>query len=192
MTTTHCDLQSSIHLINDFCADTETFSFNKLTFLKLKGLTLRINAELQELTMVINTAQDSQALLCHLTPHKRLYQLLGQHFKQVHIELDKEDEPNILLESIPLACDPTGLRDINSLGARLRRTLNVALQGHICVLKLHDDQEIAYLKTLLERKRVKQLFRKYGIIHCYDVDCKFVHICKASLLEECKQTVIVI
>ena len=186
---TNLNLQTSIHLLNDFCADEKTFSFRRLTFLRLRGLALQVNAELHELTLIVNSMEDYQYILQeHLTTEKRLYQLLGLHFNEVQIKFglpgDSIDE-SIHLETISLRYSEssTGLRDVNSLGTRLRRALNVALQGHTGVLWLHDD-DMEHLKTLWKRGRVTQLIEKHGIMHSYDPNGKTVKLWKQSSNEE--------
>lgn len=191
------DLQNSLHLLNEFCADTNTFSFAKLAALKLKGLTLRVNAERQEITIVISTEQDYQTIQWHLTPSKRLYQLLGIHFKKVHIVFGMLDEPvenGIYLETISLVycAHSTDLRDANSLGTRLRRTLNVALQGHIGVLRLHDDNDVKFLRKLWERGRITQLIEKYGIVPFDDDSGQLVKLWTPRRLENGEEIVIII
>ncbi len=193
MTTTH--LENSIRVLNDFCADSN-FTVHHLTFLRLNGLILQVNAKQRQLKMLISTVAESKIILFHLTPTQRLYQLLTQHFETVDVMFGKLDdiENAILLDTIILLAESNypDLRDINSIGARLRRALNVALQGHIGVLKLHNDDETAELFTLLKRDRVKHLFEKYAIIHCHHDSGKLVYVCQASILEECKKTIIVI
>ncbi len=193
---TNLNLQTSIHLLNDFCSDEKTFSFRRLAHLRLKGLNLQINAELCELTLIVNNMEDYQdVLLEHLTSGKRLYQLLGLHFKEVQIKFGLPDDPveeSIHLETISLGrsvYSSTGLRDVNLLGTRLRRALNMALQGHTGVLWLHDDNDIKSLKTLWKRGRVTQLIEKHGIMHSYDTNGKVVKLWKRGSNEE-KQEVI--
>ena len=89
---TNWNLQNSIYLLNDFCADTKTFSLRRLA-LKLKGLTLQVNTELRELTMAVGTDQDYQILRQQLAPSQRLYQLLGIHVKKVHLAYGLPNEP---------------------------------------------------------------------------------------------------
>lgn len=195
--TTNWDLQSSIHLLNDFCADTRTFSFTKLSALKLKGLSLQVNARGRELTIVVSTEQDYQTIQWHLTPSKRLYQLLGIHFKRVHVMFGILEEPvenSIYLETISLSYSApfTDLRDANSLGSRLRRTLNVALQGHIGVLRLHDENDIKHLKQLWDRGRITQLIEKYGIIPFDDSSGQIVKLWKPRRIEDGEEVVIII
>jgi len=190
-------LQTSIHLLNDFCAEAETFSFKRLATLRLRELALQVNAELRELTMVINCIEAHQFILQeHLVPDKRLYQLLGLHFKKVHIKLRLPDDPieeSIHLETILLGYEAsTNLRDVNLLGARLRRALNVALQGHTGVLWLHDDDDIEHLKVLWKRGRVTQLIEKNEIMHSYDANGKLVKLWKRGSSEENEEDVVTI
>ncbi len=155
----------SIHLLNEFCADSDTFSFRGLAFLKLKGLNLRVDTEQQELTMIVSTDQDYRILHTYLIPEQRLYQLLGMHFQKVHIVLNLSDEPvhskTFLLISF---CKFTDLRQLESVGARLRRALNIALQEHTAVLWLYNHDEIEHFKKLWKRARVTQLLEKHEII----------------------------
>ncbi|HDN26527.1 MAG TPA: hypothetical protein ENG03_05435 [Thioploca sp.] len=194
---TNWHLQSSIYLLNDFCADTQSFSLKKLAFLKLKGVTLQVNAELRELTIAIGTDQDYQILCGQLTPGKRLYQLLGIHFEKVHLAYDLPNEPvekSILIETILLtsSTELTDLRDPNSLGARLRRTLNVALQGHIGALRLHDNDEVKHLRKLWERGRVIEIIEKYEMMHCYDSSIKLVKLWQPRHLKDAESVMIII
>ncbi len=181
---TYGNLQSCIHLLNDFCADTETFSFRKLALLRLRGLPLRVNAELRELTMVASTEEDYQTVQWHLNPSKRLYQLLGMHFKKVHIVFGIPNDPienDMHLETLSLTestCS-TDLRSANSVGARLRRGLNVVLQGHIAALWLSDDDDIVHFKKLWKRGRITQLIEQHGIMHSYEAGGKLVKLWKS-------------
>jgi hypothetical protein len=175
----------SIHLLNEFCADSDAFSFRGLAFLKLKGLDLRMNTEQQELTMIVCTDQDYQILQTYLIPEQRLYQLLGMHFKKVHIVLNLSDEPvrsiTILLISF---CKFTDLRQLESVGARLRRALNIALQEHTAVLWLYNNDEVEHFKKLWKRARVSQLLEKHKIIHNYDVERQLIKLWKRHSSDE--------
>lgn len=191
------DLQSSIYLLNDFCADPQVFSFTRLETLKLKGLRLHVDAPAEELTMVVSTEEDYRTIQWHLMPNKRLYQLLGIYFKRVHIVFGLQDEPlenDIYLETVGLghAKHATDLRDANSLGARLRRTLNVALQGHIGVLRLYDDNDANTLRALWERGRITQLMEKYGIIPFDDSSGEIIKLWKPRRLQSGEEVVIII
>jgi hypothetical protein len=169
----------SIHLLNEFCSDSDTFSFKGLTFLKLKGLNLQVDTEQQELTMIVSTLQDYQILQTYLISEERLYQLLGMHFKKVHIILNLSDEPvrsiTILLISF---CKFSDLRQIESVGARLRRALNIALQEHTAVLWLYNNNELEHFKKLWKRARVTQLLEKHKIIHNYDTERQLIKLWK--------------
>ena len=194
---TNWNLQNSIYLLNDFCADTKTFTLRKLAFLKLKGLRLQVNTERRELTIAMGTDQDYQIIRQQLTPSQRLYQLLGIHFKKVHLAYGLPNEPiekSILIETLLLtsSTEPTDLRDSNSLGARLRRPLNVALQGHIGALRLHDNDEVEHLRKLWERGRVIQIIEKYEMMHCYDSSIKLVKLWRARHLKEGDGVMIII
>jgi hypothetical protein len=184
-------------MLNDFCADTKTFSFRKLAFLRLRGLPLCVNAELQELTMVVSTEEDYQTVQWHLNPSKRLYQLLGLHFKKVHIVFGIPNDPienAIHLETILLTDSPgsTDLRNANSVGARLRRGLNVVLQGHIAALWLYDDDDIVRFKKLWKRGRMIQLIEQHGIMHSYEAGGKLVKLWKSPHPEAGESVVITI
>ncbi len=194
---TNWHLQSSVYMLNQFCADTETFSVRALARLRLKGLALQVNAEEEELTLVINADQDYQILRRYLTPKQRLYQLLGLHFKKVQIVyglLNESIQNSIHLETILLnsSAHSSDLRDPNSLGARLRRAINIALQGHIGVLWLHNENDIEHLETLWKRGRVAELFQKHEIMYCYDASEKSVKLGKLHCLEESGRIVITI
>jgi hypothetical protein len=195
--TNHWNLQSSINMLNDFCADIQNFSYIKLAALKLRGLTLKVNAEGHELSILISTEDDYQAIQWHLTPNKRMTQLLGLHFKKVHIVFGAPDEPlenGIYLDTVSLERRPhqLELRDVNSVGARFRRVLNVALQGHIGVLRLHDDSEVGQLRALWERGRITQLLEKYDIVPFDDNSGELVKLWKPRRLEEGEQPIIII
>jgi hypothetical protein len=190
-------LQSSIYMLNQFCADTDTFSVRALARLKLKGLALQVNVEQETLTLVIYADQDYQMLRKHLIPQKRLYQLLGLHFKKVQIVYglpNESVENSVHLETISLnsSTDPRDLRDPNSLGARLRRAINIALQGHIGVLWLHNEHDIENLEALWKRGRVAELFQKHEIMYCYDVHEQSVKLGKPDCLEDSNRIVITI
>lgn len=191
------DIQNSIYLLNDFCADAKSFSFSKLATLKLKGLVLHVDTVMQELTIVISTEQDYQALQWHLMPARRLYQLLGIHFKKVHIVFGPQDEPlenDIYLETVSLMrpANKADLRDANSLGSRLRRTLNVALQGHIGVLRLYDDNDADTLRALWERGRITQLIEKYSIVPFDDASGEIIKLWKPRRLKSGEEIVVII
>jgi hypothetical protein len=194
---TNWNLQSSMNMLNDFCADIQNFSYTKLAALKIKGLTLNVNASVRELSMQVSTEEDYQTVQWHLTPNKRMYELLGLHFNKVHIYFGAPDDPiehGIYLDTVSLgrARNQLELRDANSLGARFRRVVNVALQGHIGVLRLRDDSEIEQLKALWERGRVAQLIEKYGIIP-FDDDCgELVKLWKPRRFNEGELPVIII
>jgi len=169
----------SIHLLNEFCADSDSFSFRGLDFLKLKGLDLRVNTEQQELTMIVSTDQDYQILQTYLIPEQRLYQLLGMHFKKVHIVLNQSDEPVRSITFLLISfCKFSDLRQIESVGARLRRALNIALQEHTAVLWLYNDNEVGHFKKLWKRARVSQLLEKHKIIHNYDTERQLIKLWK--------------
>lgn len=191
------NLQVNIRLLNDFCADVETFSYQKLAALKLDKFTLQVDPTAQELTIVIRSVADYHTLRAQLIPNKRLYQLLGLHFKQVHLLLQLQNEliqQNVLLDSIMLekSANSTDLRDIHSLGSRLRRALNVAFQGHIGVLKLHGDKDEEYLRKLWERGRITQLIEKYGIIPFDDSSGQVIKLWKPRHLKEHEKIVIIV
>lgn len=198
MTIMHRDLHNSIRMLNDFCADKEHFTIQQLPFLTLKDLVLRVNAEQQTLKMLVSTMPDSQILLLQLIPQERLYQLLAQHIHTIDILLGELDEPienAILLDTIILlesSQDSSQMRDINAIGSRLRRGLNVAFQGHISILKLRNATEKTQFTKLVTQERVQQLCKKYGIIYCHNTDNSLIYLCQSSLLENCNKTLIVI
>ncbi len=190
-------LQNSIHLLNEFCADRETFSFKTLAFLKLKRLKLQVNAELRELTIIVSTIQDYQTLRVDLMPEQRLYQLLELHFEKVHILKGLLDEPidkAIHLETLSLICfaQLTELRHPQSMGARLRRALNIVLQGHTAVLWLHDENDVKYFKKLWRRARVKQLLDIHEIMHSYTSNNQLVKLWKINCFDDVESIVITI
>jgi hypothetical protein len=182
-------LRNSIHLLNEFCADSETFSFKVLPFLKLERLGLRVTIESQELIIFVSTDPDYQMLRAHLMPEQRLYQLLSIHFKQVQIVFGSEDDPiekAIYLETISLYSftDSTDLRHPRTLGARLRRALNIVLQGHSVVLWLYDDTDVESFKQLWVRTRVVQLFEEHKIMPHYDSEKRLVELWKVRCSDE--------
>ena len=190
-------LRNSIYLLNEFCADSETFSFKVLPFLKLERLGLRINIESQELIIFISTDPDYQMLRAHLMPEQRLYQLLGIHFKQVQIVFGSKNAPiekSIYLETISLdsSADLTDLRHPRTLGARLRRALNIVLQGHTVVLWLYDDTDVDSFKQLWVRTRVIQLFEEHKIMHHYDSEKRLVELWRVRCFDEGNGIVITI
>ncbi len=191
------NLQNSIHLLNDFCADKDTFSYFALSALRLRGLALKVNAITKELTVVVNTEQDYHIVQANLHPNRRMYELLSIHFNKVHIAFGlrmESVEKSIYLETVLLdqAVDRTELRDVSSLGARLRRTMNVALQGHIGVLKLHGEEEIDELRNLWERGRINQLLEKYEIIPFDDANGELIKLWRPRRLEEGENIVVII
>ena len=197
MITNEWDLQSSIYLINDFCADTQAFSYSKLAHFKFRGIKLGVNEPDGELTIVISNEDDYRILQTNLMPGKRFYQLLGLHFKKVLIRFGNLEEPidgSIYLETIALvrSAKANELRDVNALGARLRRTLNVALQGHIGVLRLHNEDDYKQLKKLWERGRITQLLEQYGIEPFDDSNEQLVKFWRPRRLEPGENIVIII
>ncbi|OUD14067.1 hypothetical protein [Thioflexithrix psekupsensis] len=164
------DFLNSIHLLNDFCADMHAFSYKKLAALRLKGLLLNLNICQRELLMVIGSEADYKTLIAQLEPHKRLYQLLALHFKKVKIAFGLEGESAnhcVLLEErafMSVLTQSDDLRDMTHVGARFRRALNIAMQGHICVLRLQQLSEIEQLKQLWKRDRIQMLMQKYHIL----------------------------
>ncbi len=190
-------LQSSINLLNDFCADTQNFSYSRLAALKLFSFALEVDPPNQGLSILFSTDETYQALQWHLNPHRRLYQLLSLHFKKVHLFFGASSEPldnAIYLDSIQLqtAQDRTELRDINSIGARFRRTLNIALQGHVGVLRFYDDQEIEQLRNLWERGRIEQLLETYDIIPFDDSSGQIIKLWRPRRFHEGEQVIVII
>jgi hypothetical protein len=190
-------LQNSVRLINDFCADTETFSFAGLSAFKFKGLCLKANPILKELTLTVCSEQDYQAIQWLLTPGKRLYQLLGIHFKQVHIAFSMHEstlEHNVLLETIPLKlmANSLKLRETSIIGTKLRRAMNIALQGHISILKIHDGEEVKALDALLQRERVIKIFEQYQLSKSYSEDGMSVKMWRANCRYGCRDITIIV
>ncbi len=180
-------LLNSIHLLNDFCAEMKGFSFKRLATIKLKELTLQVNAESQEIVMGITSNENYHILHEHLLSGQRLHQLLSIHFEIAHIIYEIADkEQAILLETIKLSsltttCD---LRNANFLGSRLRRALNVALQGHTCILWLHTDDDVKHLQRLWERDRVVKLLEEHEINFNNNFEERMVKLWKSRSLEE--------
>jgi len=176
-------IQSSLHLLNDVCADSKTFSYDKLMALNLHKLALQANSHTRELTMLISTDEDYKILLWHLNPQRRTYQLLGLHFKKVHIvfgDLDESVSMGIHLKTLSLEPQEhhVQLRDPDALGSRLRRALNAALQGHVGVLKLRSAEEVEDLKEMWARGRITQLMEKHGIVPFDDASGSLVKLWK--------------
>lgn len=188
------NLQVNIRLLNDFCADIDTFSYQKLAVLKLDSFTLQVDRLAQELTIIVSSVPDYHTLRAQLIPNQRLYQLLGLHFRQAHLVLRLPDNHSIRLDSILLENSPntTDLRDIHSLGARLRRALNVAFQGHISILKLYGDKDEERLRKLWERGRITQLIEKYGIIPFDDSSGQIIKLWRPRHLAEHEKIVIIV
>jgi hypothetical protein len=191
------DLQNSIYLLNNLCADVQFFSYHQLTALKLKNLTLQVDTSSKILTIIVSSDQNYCTLLQHLFPGRRLYELLGIHFVNVQVAFGAQGEPTdstVLLKTIPLkqTHKSTDIRDINALGARLRRTLSVAMQGHIGVLRLRDEREIRHLRTLWERSRVTQLIERYGIIPFDDSSGELVKLWRPRRLLSDEEVIIII
>ena len=135
------------------------------------------------------------------------FSILGYHlfsnfrevlFKTVHIVYGLPNEPaekGIHLEtfSLDFATQSTDLRAPNSLGSRLRRSLNIALQGHIGMLWLHNNDDVERLEALWKRGRITQLLEKHKIMHCHDLSEQLVKLWKVDhQIEESKRVVITI
>jgi hypothetical protein len=82
---TNLRLQTSIHILNEFCSDPDRFSYAKLSLLKLPAMTLHVNMLKKALTLIISSEEDYSLLLWHLTPGKRLHQLMSMFFKRILI-----------------------------------------------------------------------------------------------------------
>lgn len=191
------NLQSTINLLNDFCSDTQRFSYARLAALRLPGITLQVNAKRRELSLVISSDEHYQTLLWYLTPDKRIYQLLALHFSKIHIGFGVQNEPvsnSVYLQTITLysAVTQHDLRDANKLGSRLRRTLNVALQGHIGVLHLNQHNDFEHLEALWRRGRIEQLIKKYEIVPFDDDNGSMVKFWRPHALKSQEQVVIVV
>lgn len=194
---THLDLQTSIYLLNNLCADVQFFSYNQLAALKLTGLTLQVDALAKILTIVISSDQDYCILLQHLSLGRRLYELLSIHFVAVHLAFGAQGEPMseaVSLRTISLRQNKehTDTRDVNALGSRLRRALNVAMQGHIGVLRLHNRKEVKHLKALWERRRVTHLIKNYHIIPFDDSSGKLVKLWQPRRLSLGEEIIIIV
>ncbi|RKZ72360.1 MAG: hypothetical protein DRQ57_17530 [Gammaproteobacteria bacterium] len=147
--------------------------------------------------MIVNADQDYQTLRAHLMPKQRLYQLLSMHFKKVRIVYGSLNEPiekAVHLESILLTslADSTNLRNPKSLGARLRRALNIVLQGHTARLWLHNQNDVEYFKKFWRRVRVKQLLEEHEIMYHYDFSNQLVKLWKLRCSDKGKNIVITI
>jgi|GEM_PF-710682 hypothetical protein len=191
------NLQSTINILNDFCSDIQHFSYAKLAALRLPGITLQVNAKHHELSLVVSSEEHYQTLLWHLTPDKRIYQLLAMHFNKIHIGFGVQNEPvsnSIYLQTISLHSEVTtrDLRDVDKLGAKLRRTLNVALQGHIGVLQLSHAHDFEHLEALWQRGRIEQLIQKYSIVPFDDGNEQIIKFWRPRALKSHEQVVIVV
>lgn len=190
-------LQSTVNILNDFCSDIQHFSYAKLAALRLPGITLQVNAKHHELTLVISSEEHYQTLLWYFTPNKRIYQLLAMHFDKIHISFGVQHEPvsnSICLQTILLSSAVTtrDLRDVDQLGAKLRRTLNVALQGHIGVLHLNHTSDFEHLEALWQRGRIEQLIQKYSIVPFDDDNGNIIKFWRPHALKSHEQVVIVV
>ena len=190
-------LQNSVRLLNDFCADTETFTFSGLSAFKFRNLCLKVDAVLKELTLIVCNEQDYQAIQWLLSPGKRLHQLLSLHFNQVHIAFslcESTLEQGILIETIPLKLlvSPSKLREASVLGTKLRRAMNIALQGHVSLLKLNSENDVKTLDVLLKRKRVVRIFEQYQLSKSYSEDCSSVKMWRANYRHGCKDITIIV
>jgi len=191
------NLQSTINILNDFCSDIQHFSYAKLAALRLPGITLQVNAKHHELSLVVSSEEHYQTLLWYLTPDKRIYQLLAMHFNKIHIGFGVQNEPvsnSIYLQTISLYSEVTthDLRDVDKLGAKLRRTLNVALQGHIGVLQLSHAHDFEHLEALWQRGRIEQLIQKYSIVPFDDGNERIIKFWRPRALKSHEQVVIVV
>jgi len=191
------NLQSTINILNDICSDIQHFSYAKLAALRLPGITLQVNAKHHELSLVVSSEEHYQTLLWYLTPDKRIYQLLAMHFNKIHIGFGVQNEPvsnSIYLQTISLYSEVTthDLRDVDKLGAKLRRTLNVALQGHIGVLQLSHAHDFEHLEALWQRGRIEQLIQKYSIVPFDDGNERIIKFWRPRALKSHEQVVIVV
>jgi len=191
------NLQSTINILNDFCSDIQHFSYAKLAALRLPGITLQVNAKHHELSLVVSSEEHYQTLLWYLTPDKRIYQLLAMHFNKIHIGFGVQNEPvsnSIYLQTISLYSEVTthDLRDVDKLGAKLRRTLNVALQGHIGVLQLSHAHDFEHLEALWQRGRIEKLIQKYSIVPFDDGNERIIKFWRPRALKSHEQVVIVV
>lgn len=191
------DLQTSIYLLNNLCADVQFFTYNQLAALKLRSLTLQVDASPKVLTMIVSSDQDYCTLLHYLFPGRRLYELLSMHFMTVHIAFGVQGESvdkAVLLRTVPLKQNhkQTDIRDVNALGARLRRALSIAMQGHIGVLRLRDEREVKQLRTLWERSRVTQLIERYGIVPFDDSSGELVKLWQPRRLSPGEEVIIIV
>lgn len=189
------NLQTSIYLLNNLCADLRFFSYSQLAALKLRGITLQVDTASKTLTLMVSTDEDYCAILQHLMPNRRLYQLLSIHFSEVYVAFGVQGEPvdkAIVLRSMALSRHPTELRDVNELGTRLRRALNAALQGHIGVLRLRDEKEIKHLRKLWERGRIAQLLEDYHIVPFDDSSGELIKLWKPRRLASGEEVIVLI
>ncbi|MCV6639390.1 hypothetical protein [Candidatus Albibeggiatoa sp. nov. NOAA] len=190
-------LQTSIHILNEFCSDPRRFSYAKLSLLKLPAITLHVNMLKKALTLVVSSEEDYTLLLWHLTPGKRLHQLMSMFFKRIFIGFGVQGEPIeqcIILEQIVLGgyVQPADLRSFDSLGDRLRRTMNVALQGHIGVLRLQGTEDMRHLKRLWMRGRIEKLLNAHHIVPFDDDSGNLIKLWKPHSVEEGQGIVIVV
>jgi len=190
-------LQDDIRMLNDLCADTNTFSYSRLAAFRFPNFTLDVNPIQHELTIVISTEEAHGILLDQLHSTQRLAQLLSIHFKKVHIAFGVQGEPAsnaIILDTVLLKFQQgvTEIRDTVHLGARLRRALNIALRGHVGVLKFKNDKEAKQLRLLLKRDRIKQLMARYDLMPFDDDSGKIVKFWKPRHLEEGEKIIIIV
>jgi hypothetical protein len=189
-------LQNDLHLINELCADIQTFSYHYLTHLALDHVSLEVDVNKKEIAFVINNIENYQGLLLHLIPNKRFYQLLSLHFRCVHLVFGTVSEPiekGVFLDTILLGRSPESLqlRDHKALGARLRRALNIALQGHIGVLQLNSDRDFSSLRMIWQRGRVTQLLEGHGIV-AFDDEQGLIKLWKPRRLADGEQPIAIV
>ncbi|MEK7991311.1 MAG: hypothetical protein VSS52_009920 [Thiotrichaceae bacterium] len=190
-------LQTSIHILNEFCSDPHRFSYAKLSLLKLPAMTLHVNMLKKALTLIISSEEDYSLLLWHLTPGKRLHQLMSRFFKRILIGFGGQGESIehcIILDHIMLdgLVQPSDLRSLDSLGERLRRTINIALQGHVGVLLLQGNEDTQHLKRLWMRGRIEKLLDAHHIVPFDDDSGRLIKLWKPHSVEEGQGIVIVV
>ncbi|WP_353572944.1 hypothetical protein [Candidatus Albibeggiatoa sp. nov. BB20] len=190
-------IHTSIHILNEFCSDPHRFSYAKLSLLKLPAMTLHVNMLKKELTLVVSSDEDYSVLLWHLTHGKRLHQLMSMFFKRIFIGFGVQGDPLnhcIILDHIMLdgLLQSSDLRSLDSLGERLRRTMNIALQGHVGVLRLQGNEDIRHLKQLWMRGRIEKLLDAHHIVPFDDDSGRLIKLWKPHSVEEGQGIVIVV
>ncbi len=182
------NIKTSIYLLNNLCADINGFSYDYLNAVQFEGISLWADETKKVLTLTVLDYDIIEEFYQHLNYHKRLYKLLGLHFETLLLKLD-HDGQCYLIESVELNCkkDEMGqflskeLRGQSELGLRLRRAINIALQGHIALLRVKNEEEASGLRELWQGGRMEKLSERYGIVPFDDNDANVIKFWQPNL-----------